>query len=122
MSKLNAQIVKLKPAAPTTSKNSSQPPLRDFKGNNADSGEKKKCGAQEGHEMKRRERVDKPDQVIEGQMKRCAGGADMSGVRPDKIFRRQVTEVPEIKPVVIETRQPVATCPCCGEVVYGVAP
>ena len=41
---------------------------------------------------------------------------------PTRIVRRQMTELPEIKPVVIETRQPEAPCPCCGAVQRGVLP
>jgi transposase len=122
IAKLRAEIERLKSPPPTTSKNSSQPPSRDHKGNRADKQPVKKRGAREGHAMMRRELVDKPDRVIEGQMGCCTCGTDMSGATPDKIIRRQVTELPEIKPIVIETRQPMATCPSCGEVVYGVLP
>ena len=122
IAKLRAEIEKLKPPPPTTSRNSSQPPSRDFKGNRPVHRPAKKRGARDGHAMMRRELVDQPDKVIEGQMGRCRCGADVSGVVPHKVIRRQVTELPETKPVVIETRQPVATCPCCGDVVYGVLP
>ena len=122
IAKLAAEIERVKTSPPTTSQNSSQPPSRDNKGNRPEKQAGKKRGAKKGHEMMRRELVDKPDRVIEGQMGRCSCGTDMSGVTPDKVIRRQVTELLEIKPLVIETRQPVATCPCCGEVVYGVLP
>lgn len=39
-----------------------------------------------------------------------------------EVVRRQVTEIPEIKPVVIETRQYVVDCPCCGERQQGKLP
>ena len=41
---------------------------------------------------------------------------------PVQVVRRQVTELPEIKPVVIETRQYVVECPCCGERQHGQLP
>jgi transposase len=41
---------------------------------------------------------------------------------PVQVVRRQVTELPEIKPVVIETRQYVVDCPCCGERQHGKLP
>jgi transposase len=39
-----------------------------------------------------------------------------------QVVRRQITELPEIKPVVIETRQYEVTCPCCGKVQRGRLP
>ena len=41
---------------------------------------------------------------------------------PIQVVRHQVTELPEIKPVVIETRQYVVICPCCGEWQHGKLP
>jgi transposase len=41
---------------------------------------------------------------------------------PTQIIRRQITELPEIKPVVIETQQYEVICPCCGEVQRGKLP
>jgi transposase len=70
----------------------------------------------------RRELVEHPDTVIPAPLWRCRCGADVSSVAPHRIIRRQITEIPESRPVVIETRQPVARCPCCGEEVYGTLP
>jgi hypothetical protein len=39
--------------------------------------------------------------------------ADLSGVEPEDFTRRQITEIQEIKPFVIETRQHHVTCPHC---------
>ena len=123
VAKLRSEIDALKkPLA--TSKNSSNPPSRDIKGNR-DSGnaiKTKKRGARDGHAMMRRELVDTPDTVIECTLERCACGADVSGVAPSEVIRRQITELPQIKPVVIETRQAVGTCPCCGKRVVGELP
>jgi transposase len=41
---------------------------------------------------------------------------------PAQVIRRQITELPEIKPVVIETRQYEVICPCCGELQRGKLP
>ena len=41
---------------------------------------------------------------------------------PTQVIRRQITELPEIKPVVIETQQYEVICPCCGEVQRGKLP
>ena len=39
-----------------------------------------------------------------------------------QVICRQITELPEIKPVVIETQQYEVICPCCGEVQRGKLP
>ena len=39
-----------------------------------------------------------------------------------QVIRRQITELPEIKPVVIETRQYIVGCPCCGKRQHGELP
>ena len=39
-----------------------------------------------------------------------------------RIIRRQVTELPEIKPVVLETRQHEVVCPACHTVQAGALP
>lgn len=41
---------------------------------------------------------------------------------PVRTVRRQITELPEIEPVVIETRQHEVICPCCGERQVGQLP
>jgi transposase len=41
---------------------------------------------------------------------------------PVRTIRRQITELPEIQPVVIETRQHEVICPCCGECQCGSLP
>jgi hypothetical protein len=38
---------------------------------------------------------------------------DLSRVTPEKIVRRQVTELPEFNPAVIEARQHEVICPHC---------
>ena len=39
-----------------------------------------------------------------------------------QVVRRQITELPEIKPVVLETRQYEVVCPCCGKLQRGKLP
>ena len=97
------------------SENSSQPPSRDRKGDGRLERKHGERGAKAGHERKVRPLVDKPDQIIEAKVASCAGcGQDLRGVTPDQVIRRQVTELPEIKPAVIETQQAHVTCPGCG--------
>jgi transposase len=58
--------------------------------------------------------VEQPDQVLEVRVTTCSGcGADLQTVTPERVLRRQVTELPILKPVVIETRQHEVCCPVC---------
>jgi transposase len=112
---LTAEIARLK-QPPTTSKNSSQPPARDFKGEKKKRKRSKKKGAQVGHEKQVRQWVEKPNKVIDAYVDKCQNcNQNLLDQIPVKVVRRQVTEIPEIQPVVIETRQYVVDCPCCGE-------
>jgi transposase len=120
---LEAEITRLK-QPPTTSKNSSQPPSRDFK---ASIGKKRKRsrkkGAKPGHEKQERPLVDNPDKVIEAYAEHCENcQANLLDQAPVRMIRRQITELPEIKPVVIETRQYEVLCPCCGASQRGELP
>ena len=101
---------------PTSSHNSSQPPSRDWKADSPPGQRpgKKKRGGQPGHAKAERPLVEKPDQVIEARVTTCAGcGADLQTVTPERVLRRQVTELPVLKPVVIETQQHEVCCPAC---------
>jgi transposase len=46
----------------------------------------------------------------------------LKGLKPDEIIRRQLTELPEVKPIVIETQQERVTCPHCHQINYGALP
>ncbi len=123
ISELEAEIARLK-QPPTTSQNSSQPPSRDFK---ASVGKKrkrsKKKGAKPGHEKQERRLADNPNKVIEVYADHCERCRSNLGDQvPVQVIRRQVTELPEIKPVVIETRQYEVRCPCCGKLQRGKLP
>ncbi len=110
---LKAEVAKLK-KPPTNSRNSSQPPSRDWKINRASGKRRKKRGAKVGHVKADRQLVDNPDQILPVKVTTCAKcGTALSHVEPVRTIRRQVTELPEIKPLVIETRQDIVVCPCC---------
>jgi transposase len=116
VSQLEAEVAALKQKPPTSSRNSSQPPSRDWKADTptGQRPRKKKCGAQAGHAKTERRLVEKPDQVIEARVTTCAGcGADLQAVTPTRVVRRQVSELPVLKPVVIETQQHEVCCPAC---------
>jgi len=106
-----------------TSKNSSLPPSRDHKAKmeQMKSG-KGKVGAIKGHERMERKLVESPDQIIEVRARRCSCGASLEGIEAVRVIRRQITELPEVKPVVIETQQAVVVCRCCGKEVRGELP
>jgi len=108
---------------PTTSKNSSQPPSRDFKLEKKKRKRSKTKGAKNGHEKVERVLVDNPSKVFYALVDNCqtchCNLLDQVAVR---VIRRQITELPEIKPVVIETQQYEVICPCCGERQRGKLP
>jgi transposase len=78
---------------------------------------KKKRGGQPGHPKHERpliptEQCDDVQPLRPTECRRC--GAKLLGNDPEPL-RRQVWELPEIKPIVTEYQQHRLTCPCCGE-------
>lgn len=122
---LEAEVAALKSKTPPTSQNSSQPPARDWKAD-APTGKKRRPrprGAKPGHTKFERTWVEQPHAVIEAPVPNClACGTDLRKVTPAQILRRQITELPEIKPVVLETRQHIVVCPACASRQAGVLP
>ena len=122
ISELKAEIARLK-RPPTTSQNSSQAPSRDFKSSKKQRTRRKKKGAKPGHEKQERPLMENPNKVIEVYADVCENcDHNLLDQIPVQVIRRQITELPEIKPVVIETRQYEVRCPCCGEVQRGKLP
>ena len=120
--RLQAEVDRLK-KPPTTSQNSSQPPSRDWKQNASGRKRHRKTGAKPGHAQAQRPLVDNPTTVIEARVSHCAAcGANLQRVKPQRVLRRQITELPEITPVVIETQQHEVECPCCHSLQRGVLP
>ena len=118
---LRTELKKLK-QPPPTSGNSSQPPSRDFKRNRPKNKTAQPRGARAGHTKMERKWVSQPDQVIVARVAHCPCGTDLSQVTPSGVVRRQITEVPHLKPVVIETQQQEVICPCCRTTVRGQLP
>lgn len=119
---LKAELAKGQPP-PATSHNSSQPPSRDEKSNRPADHRRKKHGPPFGHERKVRPLVDNPDRIIEAAVEWCPHcQADLRGVEPRAIVRHQLTELPPVKPVVLETREHEVVCPDCQRVTRGVLP
>src|SRR5262249_28808784 len=110
---LKAEIERLK-QPPANSRNSSQPPSRDQKSNPPANKPKKKHGPPYGHKRSVRELIDYPNRTIRIKVEQCEQcHQNLRGVAPEKIVRRQVTELPEFNPIVIETQQPEVVCPHC---------
>ena len=119
---LQAEVERLK-RPPVTSRNSSQPPSRDQKPNVPPRQRRRRRGAKAGHARATRALTDTPDRVIEVRPCACGQcGQALQTVAPVRTVRRQITELPEIKPVVIETRQHQVTCPGCGHTERGRLP
>ena len=119
---LKAEIARLK-QPPTTSQNSSQPPSRDFKSSTEKRTRSKKKGAKPGHEKQARQLVEAPNKVIEVYAEHCENCQhNLLDQVPVQVTRRQITELPEIKPVVIETRQYEVLCSSCGKLQRGKLP
>lgn len=118
---LRAEVERLK-GPPPTSRNSSQPPSRDWKANRpAKKG--KARGAKPGHALMTRALIDTPDRLIEVAPDTCAQcGNALYDLTPVRTIRRQITELPEIKPVVIETQQHEVECPACHTLQRGELP
>ena len=125
--RLKAENQQLKAAAereplpPPTSQNSSQPPSRDVKRNLA--GKRKRHGPPFGHARQTRAWVATPDRIMEAPVESCGYcQADLRGVEPRTVLRHQLTEIPPVTPVVIETRQAEVVCPDCQRVTRGELP
>jgi transposase len=119
---LKAELAKERPSPPT-SQNSSQPPSRDVKRNLAAKRKRKKHGPPFGHARQTRAWVAEPDRVVEAPVESCDHcQADLRGVEPRAVVRHQLTELPPITPVVIETRQAEVVCPDCQRVTRGELP
>jgi transposase len=80
----------------------------------------RKRGGQPGHRRNDRIRLD-PDEVVDVKPDRCRRcGEALEGDDPEPLVR-QVFEIPEVEPYVIEHRLHRLACPRCGEATCGVA-
>ena len=106
----------------TNSRNSSPPPSRDQKINKPEK-KRRKHGPPFGHQKYSRPLVDLPDQVIQVPVTECEQClANLKNIPPEDFERRQIVELPEVKPVVIETRQHRTPCPNCLAVNRAILP
>jgi transposase len=118
---LKAEVANAPP--PPASQNSSQPPSRDVKRNLTTQRKRKKHGPPFGHARQTRAWVAEPDRIIEAHVESCEHcQADLRGVEPRAVHRQQLTELPPLTPVVIETRQAEVVCPACQRITRGEVP
>ncbi len=111
------------PAAPTNVAHSLQAPSREVKRNLAAKHKRKKHGSPFGHARQTRPWVAEPDRISDPKGESCGHcQADLRGIEPRAVLRHQLTEVPPITPVVIETRQAEVVCPDCQRVTRGELP
>jgi transposase len=108
---------------PATSRNSSQPPSKDQKSDLPSKRNPRKRGAKVGHPKAERPLVDNPDRVIEARVMICSVcQADLREVQAETITCRQIVELPDLRPVVVETRQHEVICPNCQNSQRGSLP
>ena len=102
---------------PTTSKNSSQPPSRDQKGNQPKDKRKHRHGPPVGHEKHERALVAQPDHTVNVRVEKCEKCHTELPENAGRLVKvNQITELPEAKAEVIEVRQYETVCPDCGHV------
>ena len=111
---------------PKNSSNSSIPPSKDenrlFKSKSLREVSGKKPGGQPGHEGKTLEMTSAPDVIVAHNPLYCNQcGLDMRHLPSEMVERRQVVEIPPIKPVYIEHQVFARTC-TCGHTVIGSFP
>jgi transposase len=115
---LRETVEVLQELANRNSQNSSQPPSQDRpdqKPTREPARPPRKRGGQPGHRGHHRVLVDEVDEVVVHKPTCCVGcGALLLGDNPAP-YRHQVTELPIVKPSVVEHQVHCIDCPCCGQ-------
>jgi transposase len=92
---------------PSSDKNKKYYPKRDKSG--------KKPGGQSGHKGHSKMLMDKPDAIIELYPEKCSICGNDHFIKKEQILeRRQVIDIPEIKPYIKEYQQKVGICSKCN--------
>jgi transposase len=125
MERLRVRVAELERTVGQNSGNSGKPPSRDSAAERQRQAEERKKKAQAGGAGKRRrgkqtgakgttlEMSDAPDEVVEHRPQQCSGCGSTLDESSDLGYRRrQVVEVPPVKPVVIEHRAHTYLCGC----------
>ena len=125
---LQSRINNLEGQKNKTSRNSSKPPSSDkgrkkrkkVKNSRKKSG--KKTGAQPANEGKTLLQVTEPDHKVVHEVLYCECGADLREKEVEKVEKRQVFDLPELKLEVTEHQAEVKKCDICGKVIKGKFP
>ena len=113
-----AHIKRLEDRLAVDSSNSSKPPSKD---EHKPSGRRslrtksgKPPGGQAGHAGAGPSLRDDADEILRYAVDDCPGcGHDLRGVALEEVIRKQVEDLPVIRPVITEHRVEVKRCPCC---------
>ncbi len=110
---LEGEVARLSLPAKTPD-NSSVPPSRGQKADSAESPRGAKRGPRHGHVGVSRARQE-PDVVLHCRPIACGGcGAALPESEQRQVGRSQVTDLPPVRPVVVEAWRYAATCAACG--------
>ena len=123
---LRAEVAELRRQLGRNSRNSSQPPSADGPQvplrRSRRKGSGRTPGKQPGAPGSTLALVDDPDEVVEHQPSCCRGcGADLTGGEPVGVVRRQVHDIPPVRPLIVEHRLHRRRCGC-GQVTVAEAP
>ena len=125
---LEARIKELEDRLATNSRNSSKPPSSDGpevkpqpKSQRSPGG--RKPGGQPGHIGRTLGLADQPDDILVHSPAQCqVCGRELDGAPAVRMERRQVVELPPVKPLVIEHQAETKRCPDCGAETSGEFP
>ncbi len=122
---LAAEVADLRSQVGKNSRNSSKPPSSDGLGKPAPKSLRGRSGRKPGRPKGQPGATlefTAPDEVITHEPGRCCGcGRDLAGAPAAGMIRRQVTDVPPVRPVVTEHRMVARRCGC-GTVTAAPAP
>ena len=123
--RLESRVAELKRQLGQNSGNSGKPPSRDSTAERqrqaaerkakaeAAGGTKRRRGKQTGAKGKTLEMSDSPDEIVDHRPQTCSGcGSALQASAAHDYKRRQVVEVPPVKPVIIEHRAHSYMCGC----------
>jgi transposase len=97
---------------PKDSSNSSVPPSLD---KDKKYPPRKKSGGQERHQGNTRKFVENPDEIVELYPEKCECCGNEHFIKKENILdKRQVTDIPPIKPYTVEYQQKAGICNKCG--------
>lgn len=117
LQKQEARIQALEDQIAKNSRNSGKPPSSDglkSKPRSLRDKGKRSSGGQKGHKGKTLKRVSPPNYVVHHALEVCPNcEMDVSEVSVERLEKRQVFDIPEVRMEVTEHQGEVKICPCC---------